>query len=763
MTFASKHFEFMFDTARVLSKIDFAVPNTPPEHTKDAAQKIIADDTFAIFVEDRSAHAVYRAEAWTNASPTSPRELRLIDVTYNTPMYLTPWQIAWLDSKGRIRALVQGQRDHFEKVLPGTALSLSASQYAAAHRVLDYIDHYRNLCNELNQGRPSEKLLRETLKAVGERRGEKPLGKTTVREALNKLRDRGNMDRVCAVAPLPNKGNALSRFNPRIEEALQLAVHAALRDPRGTWITVKQQFEALCAPGGEYQDQAEAATQVSDSTIQRRLADVDVYTRTFLRYGSEEANRLSMQAARLARPPHPLDVVDIDHTELNVVVFDDLHPVSFGKPDILVFRDRHSGAVAGFHIGFESPSFASFIAGLKHTVYPKDPQSLPDGVTFPWYGMPKRLGVDNASHFVGGDMANAARELNFQVVEYRPGRPWEKGAMEHLFTALGMQLVDRLPGTTTRSPSERKKFDDEREIAEPVLTIRELYGFLSHYFAEIYNRTLHAGIGPLITLKETPDRLWNAGIPKATTRPLVNSDVFTRLVGYTVDVTVQIDGVRVEYLHYQSAELAALRLHPKHKMGNRAHSATKYKATRDPTDLARIWVHDPYRNVVIEVPVADIEKRYATGLTLYQHTKIIEFHNKESKSIPNVADLTEARRRLEQSLADLHARRKKHQTAKNLARFVSGQAAKLRKAEIIELAPNETINSHMNYAMPEEQVPEPKVSPKTIGVMPGSKGRPPKTKVSTSSHASAADDTAKPAVEPTDIEALKARHSNWED
>lgn len=58
-----------------------------------------------------------------------------------------------------------------------------------------------------------------------------------VRETLNTLRDRGNMDRVWAVTPLPNEGNALSRCNPRIEEALQLAVHAALRDPGRSWIT----------------------------------------------------------------------------------------------------------------------------------------------------------------------------------------------------------------------------------------------------------------------------------------------------------------------------------------------------------------------------------------------------------------------------------------------------------------------------------------------------------------------------------------------
>lgn len=764
MTINSKHFDFLLKgSMRLLTTEQMNIPQTPQEHANAPPQDIIPGDQYAIYAEgDHGTYGIYTAQAWANGSPHTPRRLTLLDARYQTPIWLSPWQIDWLCSKGRIRPIHLERREHRKTVLPGSSLSLTEQQIKRSHRLLEYIDHYYRLCRDENFGVASVVVLDRARDEVAKRRSEKPVGKTALYEAMAKLKDRRNMDRVLALAPLPNNGNAIERFNPRLEEALQTAVKTAWSDPRGSWLTVKSQLEFLCSTEGQFSDQAEASTKVSKSTLQRRFANVDLYTRTFLRYGEDEANRLSMQAARVARPEHPLDVVDIDHTELNVVVFDDLVPVAFGKPDIIVFRDRHSGTVIGFHIGFEAPSFAGFVAGLKHSVYPKDPRSLPEGVTFPWYGMPTRLGVDHASHFVGGSMEHAERELGFQVIEYRPGRPWEKGAMEHLFSILGMQLTDRLAGTTTRSPEERKKFDKDDDIGKPVLSIRELYGFLLYYFAEVYNRSLHAGLGALLTFKDTPDRLWQKGIEHAPMRPLIDQAVFTRLVGIPEQVTIQPDGIRIDYLHYTSAELIALRAHPQHKMGTRKHSSTKYTATRDPNDLGRVWVYDHYRKVTIEVPVIDIEKRYASGLTLFQHRQIVKYHLEKEKTQPNSDELTDARKRLELKLAEMHAKRKKHETAQKLARFVSGQAAKLRSVQIIELAANPDVDGYMNYAQPFVQTPENKSSPKTSGVMPGSEGPKP-TEVKpddTDQSGEGADQTDTPA---TDIDALKARHTDWEE
>jgi len=762
MTINSKTFEFLSEkVTRLLSPADLKLPETPADQIKAPAKGILQGDEFLVYVEDKSVCGHYVAKEWTNGSPNAPRKLMLLDNEYQTPLWLSSWQIDWLSKHGRIRTIHQSPRPHSNIELPDNPLGLTEYQSSRAHRVLAYVDHYRDLCMKENRGRPSVELMTRARHEVAAKRGETPLGKTAIHEAMVKLRDRRNMDRLCAVAPLPNNGYQGGRLGDKLEEAVQKAVKIAWTVPKGTWLQVKAQLEKLCdAEDGEYSELAEEAKNVSKSTLQRRFAGVDLYTRTFLRYGEEEANRLNAMYVRLARPGHPLDVVDIDHTTLNVVVFDELVPVSFGRPDIIVFRDRHSSAVIGFHIGFEAPSFAGFLAGLKHAVYPKDPLSLPPKVKWPWYGMPVRLGVDQASHFVGGDMETAQRELGFQVIEYRPGRPWEKGATEKLFSILGMKMIQNLPGSTGASPEERKKFDEEAEKAKAAISIQELYGFLAYYFAEVHNRSLTAGIGQLITLKDTPAKLWAEGIPHATMRPLIDPAVFTRLVGYKQEVTIQSDGIRINYLHYMSAELIALRSHPKHKLGTAKHSATKYTATIDPNDLGRIWVRDPYRKVMIEVPIMDLEKSYANGLSLYQHKKIVEHHLKETSSAPGVSELTEARRKLELMLGEMHAKRRKHNTAMKLARFVAGQAVKIRGSEVVELAPNAEANTHIDYGRPEVQSPEAKVSVRTRGVMPGNDDD--TTVVEVVERTPPEPETA-PEPVITDIETLKERHKGWDD
>lgn len=760
MTFNSKHFEFLIErSARLVSLEDIGLPKTPSDQIKVPAQKILPDDQFALFVEDeKRVFGHFVARRWLSGAPNVPKRLELVDPEFGTVLFLSPFQIDWLNQRGRIRAIHQAARakDEVEE-LPTNPLSLTAGQKKQADRLLEVIDHYTSLCDELNEGRPCTRLLLRARQEIAEERGVAMPGKTAIYTAIAKLKKYRNIDRACAVAPLPNRGNSLVR-NPRLEDAIQAAVKIAWSDPDGTWHTVKAALANLCAPEAEYHDQIEAASKVSKSTLERRFASVDQYTKDFLRFGEEWASRNNAQFVRVARPDFPLDVVDIDHTTLNIVVFDDEVPVSFGRPDIIVFRDRHSGCVIGFHIGFEAPSFAGFIAGLKHSVYPKDPRSMPGGVTWPWYGMPLRIGVDQATHFVGGDMNHAARQLGFQIIEYQAGHPWEKGALEKLFSILGSKLIYRLPGSAAQSPDERKKYEEDAAMAKPVLSLRELYGFLMYYFAKYHNRGNHVGIGPLVTLDECPDSLWQARVNRAPVRAFVPPPAFDSLVGYTEEVTIQPDGVRVDYLNYQSAELIALRSHPKHLRGTRKHRSTKYTAIRNPNDLSRLTVLDPYRGVPIEVPVMSIARSYTAGLTLYQHRKIVEFHKERSKKPPTLQELIEAKGDLERSLAAIHAKRKKHGTAIKLARFLSGQAAKIRNSEIIELSANPEVTGHLDYADPVRQTPRQAQSPTLLDQLAEKEANEADPETPAAPSVATTDEAI-----PESIEDIRSRYSNWEE
>lgn len=95
MTIASKHFDFLLQgSMRLLTSEQLNIPQTPPQHMDNPGQDIIPGDQFAIYADgDHTTYGVYTAEAWTNGSPQTPRRLTLLDARYQTPLWLSPWQI----------------------------------------------------------------------------------------------------------------------------------------------------------------------------------------------------------------------------------------------------------------------------------------------------------------------------------------------------------------------------------------------------------------------------------------------------------------------------------------------------------------------------------------------------------------------------------------------------------------------------------------------------------------------------------------------
>lgn len=347
-------------------------------------------------------------------------------------------------------------------------------------------------------------------------------------------------------------------------------------------------------------------------------------------------------------------------------------------------------------------------------MFEKDPNRM-NGCPYPWFGTPVTLGVDNAKHLVGLNIRAAAKEFGFRTVAYRPGHPWEKGALEVLFGILGRQLVHRLPGTTKSNPDEREKYDEDQELARPVLTVSEFMGFLNYYFAKIDAYTPTQGIGELATFKGVPAERWAELIADAPEAPLINKDIFTRLSGDVGWVSIGTRGIRWEYVTYQCAELIVLTTNPQHKSNRR------YEARRNPDDIGSIEIKDPYSRPErwITVPVCDADAGYAVGLKLHVHRAIAKYKREQDKNADRDISLQEARAEMEASLVELHARRRKHGTAMKLARWYEGNVQKEERSRIVEMGRVDYSGGRMDLAATEDRAPPPRMSTRAIGVMPG--------------------------------------------
>src|SRR6202012_5619078 len=166
----------------------------------------------------------------------------------------------------------------------------------------------------------------------------------------------------------------------------------------------------------------------------------------------------------------PLEVVQIDHTEADVIVVDEQSREPIGRPWITLAVDVLTRMVAGFYLGLEPPSRVSIGLCLLHAVYDKTSWLAEPGIDAPWpvAGLPEGLHVDNGPDFHSRAFERACRNHGIEVTWRPPGKPHFGGHIERL---IGTQMgaVHLLPGSTGSSVTDKQGGDARSRAA---LTLR---------------------------------------------------------------------------------------------------------------------------------------------------------------------------------------------------------------------------------------------------------------------------------------------------
>ena len=152
-----------------------------------------------------------------------------------------------------------------------------------------------------------------------------------------------------------------------------------------------------------------------------------------------EANALANEPGALKAPgqfiaEHPLDIVQIDHTQADVFVVDPWFRRNIGRPWISVAIDIATRCVVGIYIAMERPSSATVALLLSRIVLPKAPwlQSIGAECEWPMHGIPKVLHLDNAAEFKSRALKLGCAEYGMELM-YRPvGRPKFGGHIERI-------------------------------------------------------------------------------------------------------------------------------------------------------------------------------------------------------------------------------------------------------------------------------------------------------------------------------------------
>jgi putative transposase len=328
----------------------------------------------------------------------------------------------------------------------------------------------------------------------------------------------------------------------------------------------------------------------SRSTVARRWAA----------HRQAQAAALAAQPGALIPPGHlvaarPLQLVQIDHTQADVFVVDEVTRKTIGRPWLTVAIDIASRCLLAIYLSMERPNAATVALLLTRVALPKAPWLASLGVvdvSWPMHGLPQTLHLDNAAEFKGRALRSGCREYGIDLT-YRPvGKPHFGGHIERMNRTL-MESLRGLPGASGTIAARRtKKQKPPEETAR--LTLAEFERWLVLEIQR-YHHSEHRGLAGA-----TPLSAWNRLAAAHPIRSLPDDPA--RQLRFLIRFlplaqrTIQKDGLTIFYLRYWHPIFVAWR-----ELGR------KVLVRYHPEDLSRVFVSADSKNYV-EAAFADLRR-----------------------------------------------------------------------------------------------------------------------------------------------------------
>lgn len=309
----------------------------------------------------------------------------------------------------------------------------------------------------------------------------------------------------------------------------------------------------------------------------------------------------------------PLDVIQIDHTKVDIMLVDDITRENAGRPNITVAIDIYTRMIYGFHISFEPINFFSVGQCLINAILPKDDLLKQFNVQGEWpvYGLPRKIHMDNAKEFRSVSLQRFCEEYRIKDI-YRPvARPEFGGAIERVIKT-SMEHVHQLPGTTFSNVTQKGTYDSEKHAT---MTISEFEQWYLDFVVNIYHKSIHSSLGmtPEEKLYQALYGVGNGTIPFLPTVPANTLKLRMALLP-AKERTVQKNGITIDYITYFSETLRKWIIPVSYKKLTKNIHSTTVLCRRDPRDISKIYVYDPDIDDYITIPYSDI-KRPAINLS----------------------------------------------------------------------------------------------------------------------------------------------------
>lgn len=324
----------------------------------------------------------------------------------------------------------------------------------------------------------------------------------------------------------------------------------------------------------------------SAATIYRRVKAIDPFLTTVQRDGADAARRKFGFYEGGVAVLHPLQRVEIDDGQIDVMTFftaigvlDSVPADLRGRFDVgrrwlCLAIDCATRCIVGFKLT-DRPTWRSALDVVRMITEDKTAISRAAGCDFDWdqHGLPHTLVSDQGPNYIAPDFRMPLADLSICIETPAAGMPHLRGKVERTFGRIWSQFAARVPGRTFRDPTERGDYPSKRQA---VLTDDELARHLVRFIVDEYHQVKHAGLG-----EETPANAWKRLAAEHGVSP--PPDANSRRVAFGIELVRKVErhGLRAHGISYTCPELQAAFLHGRQR---------DYRLRIDPHDLGHVSV-----------------------------------------------------------------------------------------------------------------------------------------------------------------------------
>lgn len=315
-----------------------------------------------------------------------------------------------------------------------------------------------------------------------------------------------------------------------------------------------------------------------------------------------------------------LDIVQIDHTKLDLMVIDEVTGV-IERPWITLGIDVFSRMPWCVYISFEPPSMDIVRKAIQHGVFVKDNKTV-YRTENDWeaFGVPNIIYVDNGLDFKGTDIKRLVNETLQSEIMHRPVKVPHFGAViERLFRTINTKLIHQLLGTTKSNPVMRGDINSEDDAC---LTLNQIRRIINIFLTDVYPIERHKGL--LHTVTPTPLLKYRAGIQEDGYPEWIDRQDEGK---YKIDFLLTSrrpytrDGVRWEnkiYKYKDDKDLIAKR-------------TVKYVVKYDNDDISKIYLLHPKKEEFLELKCISPPYEDLINVNQFSYKKMMDKHRETQK------------------------------------------------------------------------------------------------------------------------------------